>query len=66
MQMGFGVRMGLSGIELRFRLLLNIAIFCQSRRFAAYHEQGKGCLYLVCEADFASESRLCKAQTAAR
>lgn len=41
-------------------------ILCQRRRFVAYHEQGRGCLYWVCEADFVSESRLCKVQTAAR
>ena len=53
-------------VILVFRLPLSGAVICQRRRFVAYHEQGRGCLYWVCEADFVSESRLCKVQTAAR
>ncbi len=42
MQMGFGVRMGLSGIELRFRLLLNIAIFLLEQAFRRLPRAGEG------------------------
>ncbi len=42
MQMGFGVRMGLSGVELRFRLLLNIAIFLPEQAFRRLPRAGEG------------------------
>jgi len=37
-----------------------------AQAFRRLPRAGRGCLYWVCEADFVPESRLCKAQTAAR